>query len=94
MSASKKATRKKSATSDKQDPISFETAMQELEQLVARLEQGELSLDQSLKDFERGVALTRICQRALTEAEQKVQILSRDQGQESLVAFDSEDSDS
>ena len=43
------------------------------------MESGELTLEQSLKDFERGVALTRSCQKALTDAEQKVKILlSRD----------------
>ncbi|MDZ7809677.1 MAG: exodeoxyribonuclease VII small subunit [Arhodomonas sp.] len=53
----------------------FETALAELEQLVARMEGGELSLEESLRAFERGVYLTRICQKALDEAEQKVEIL-------------------
>jgi len=55
--------------------IDFEASLKELEALVEKMEQGELSLEQSLKDFERGVALTRACQQALREAEQKVQIL-------------------
>ncbi|MCW8902780.1 MULTISPECIES: exodeoxyribonuclease VII small subunit [Sedimenticola] len=55
---------------------SFEQALSELESLVETLEQGDLSLEESLKSFERGVALTRTCQMALKEAEQKVQILS------------------
>ncbi|MBM5812026.1 MAG: exodeoxyribonuclease VII small subunit [Gammaproteobacteria bacterium] len=55
----------------------FETALAELEQIVARLERGELSLEESLRQFERGVALTRNCQRALRQAEQKVTALSR-----------------
>lgn len=54
----------------------FEQALSELESLVETLEQGDLSLEESLKSFERGVALTRTCQAALKEAEQKVQILS------------------
>lgn len=59
----------------KTKPPEFETALQELEHIVERLEQGELSLEDSLKDFERGILLTRTCQQALKDAEQKVQIL-------------------
>jgi exodeoxyribonuclease VII small subunit len=70
----------------------FETALAELEQLVERMEQGELSLDESLKQFERGVLLTRVCQKSLQEAEQKVQILLEKNGQTSLEPFDSDDS--
>lgn len=55
---------------------SFEQALSELESLVETLEQGDLSLEESLKSFERGVALTRTCQQALKEAEQKIQILT------------------
>lgn len=58
---------------------SFEQALSELETLVDTLEQGDLSLEESLKSFERGVALTRTCQQALKEAEQKIQILSEPQ---------------
>jgi exodeoxyribonuclease VII small subunit len=68
----------------------FETALAELETLVEKMEQGDLSLDESLKQFERGVRLTRSCQQALKEAEQKVQILLETDGQPSLEAFDSE----
>ena len=53
----------------------FEAALAELEALVERMEQGESSLEDSLRDFERGIELTRACQAALQEAEQKVQIL-------------------
>ncbi|MFC1748756.1 exodeoxyribonuclease VII small subunit [Pseudomonadota bacterium] len=53
----------------------FETALEELENLVENMEQGDISLDDSLKLFERGVTLTRTCQESLKEAEQKVQIL-------------------
>ena len=55
------------------------------------MEAGNLSLEDSLKYFERGVALTRSCQKALTEAEQKVQILLNEQGQEKLAPFRPED---
>jgi exodeoxyribonuclease VII small subunit len=60
----------------------FETAMAELEALVQRMEGGELTLEDSLKEFERGVQLTRLCQDALKAAEQRVKLLSAD-GQES-----------
>jgi exodeoxyribonuclease VII small subunit len=55
---------------------SFEQALNELETLVETMEQGELSLEESLKSFERGVLLTRTCQQALKQAEQKIQILT------------------
>ena len=55
--------------------INFETAIEELESLVEEMEQGDISLEDSLKKFERGIELTRTCQKALQDAEQKVQIL-------------------
>jgi exodeoxyribonuclease VII small subunit len=56
-------------------PVDFESSLAELEVLVARLERGDLALDEALKCFERGVALTRQCQGALKAAQQKVEIL-------------------
>ncbi len=56
---------------------SFEEALSELEALIENMEQSELPLDESLKSFERGIALTRTCQQALKSAEQKVEILSQ-----------------
>ena len=53
----------------------FETSLAELQTLVERLESGELSLEDSLGAFEQGIRLTRDCQQALAEAEQKVQLL-------------------
>ena len=53
----------------------LEKAMAELEKIVAQLESGDLSLEKSLQQFEKGVRLSRECQAALNEAEQKVQIL-------------------
>ncbi|RMG28233.1 MAG: exodeoxyribonuclease VII small subunit [Gammaproteobacteria bacterium] len=64
----------------------FDKTLEELEALVARLEQGDLSLEESLAAFERGVALTRACQQALEAAEQKVEQLLADQ--ETPVPFD------
>lgn len=57
-------------------PESFEDALTELENLVDTLERGELTLEQSLAAFEQGIKLTRTCQKALDEAEQKVRILT------------------
>ena len=57
-------------------PPNFEDALAELETLVGTLEKGELTLEDSLAAFERGIKLTRTCQTALEEAEQKVQILT------------------
>ena len=56
-------------------PPDFERALAELEATVERLERGELSLEDSLRHFERGVSLARECQAALKQAEQKVSIL-------------------
>ncbi|MEQ9452869.1 MAG: exodeoxyribonuclease VII small subunit [Pseudomonadales bacterium] len=58
------------------NPLDFESALAELETLVTRMEGGELSLDESLKAFERGVVLARQCQTELKNAELKVQTLT------------------
>jgi exodeoxyribonuclease VII small subunit len=70
---------------------SFEEALSELEALVERMEQGELSLEDSLKSFERGVELTRACQQALTSAEQQVDILTSRQPDAQAEPFDGDD---
>ncbi len=72
---------------NKNSPINFEKTLVELEQLVEKMEQGDLSLEESLKCFERGIALTKSCQQALTEAEQKVQILLEKNGKSELSEF-------
>jgi len=71
-----------------QDTLSFEEAMAQLESLVESMEQGELSLEASLESFEKGVKLTRICQQALKEAEQKVQILTQNSRNAELEDFE------
>ncbi len=72
----------------KNEPMpDFETAMRDLEELVARLEQGDLPLEESLAAFERGVMLTRACQSALKEAEQKVEILLKKAGEPAVEDF-------
>lgn len=62
--------------SSKNSTPDFESALEELEGLVAQLEKGELSLDDSLKQFKRGVELTRSCQKILEGAQQTVEQLS------------------
>ena len=77
-------------------PPDFEGALAELETIVDRLEQGELSLDESLQQFERGVQLTRQCQSALKQAEHKVEILLRKSGAPDEFAaapFEADDAD-
>jgi exodeoxyribonuclease VII small subunit len=71
-------------SADSKDP-DFEQALAELEGLVERLERGDLPLDEALRTFERGVALTRHCQASLQAAHQKVEILLR-RGAEVAVA--------
>ena len=57
-------------------PESFESAMEQLETLVAKMESGDLSLEESLEAFEKGVHLTRFCQDQLQKAELKIQELN------------------
>ncbi len=65
----------------------FEQALAELENLVERLERGDLPLDEALKTFERGVELTRYCQSSLKAAQQKVEILLKRSGQAAAEPF-------
>ena len=80
---------KKKATARGKTP-NFESALKELETLVQRMEEGETSLEDSLKDFERGIELTRQCQQALKTAEQKVQQLIGEGDNAKLVEFDND----
>lgn len=74
--------------------FNFEKAMTELEAIVEKMEDEELSLEQSLKNFEKGIQLTQQCQKALQEAEQKVRILIEKNGKTELADFsDSNDDD-
>ena len=56
---------------------SFEQSITELEKIVGLLEKGELTLEESLKQFEKGVKLAHTCQKTLTQAEQKITTLAR-----------------
>lgn len=77
-------------TRKKAENLSFEQSLQELETIVKQMEMGELLLDDALKNFERGIALAHNSQQKLKQAEQKVQILMQQYGQEQLVAFEPE----
>ena len=67
---------KKKEEIDESSPESFESAMEQLETLVSKMESGDLSLEESLRAFEKGVNLTRFCQDQLQKAELKVQELN------------------
>ncbi len=71
-----------------EQPPDFEKSLAELESIVQALETGDLSLEQSLKTFERGIRLTRRCQAALEDAEQRVNILVQKDGTAENEAFD------
>lgn len=74
-------------TSDKK--INLEKSLADLEKLVEELESGDLPLDKAMKKFEDGIKLTRGCQTALKDAEQKVEVLLKSAGgEESLQDFD------
>ncbi|WP_350447715.1 exodeoxyribonuclease VII small subunit [Pseudomonas solani] len=69
----------------------FEQSLADLQALVERLESGELSLEDSLGAFEQGIRLTRECQGALSQAEQKVQILLERDGELEEAPFDADE---
>jgi exodeoxyribonuclease VII small subunit len=68
----------------KKQGLDFEQSLTDLEQLVTQMESGELSLEKALETFEQGIQLTRSCQSMLSEAEQKVQLLTSNDG--SIIA--------
>ncbi len=69
----------------------LEQSLDSLEALVERMESGELTLEESLQAFEQGVKLTRECQQALSQAEQKVRILLEQDPQAETVPFEGRD---
>ena len=85
MAARKKATKPRA---DETLTLSFEAAIERLEGLVDRLEDGELELEQSLEVFEQGVALSKQCASKLETAEAKVEELVRDGGKWLTRPFD------
>jgi len=60
------------------NPQTFESSLEELERIVRELERGDLPLEKSLELFEQGVKLSRACQERLSEAERRIEILTRD----------------
>ena len=76
----------------KTNVINFEKTFTELEDLVKKMEGGDLSLEESLKYFERGILLTKNCQQALNKAEQKVRILLEKNNKNNLESFGSDNS--
>jgi exodeoxyribonuclease VII small subunit len=68
--------------------FNLEKSLAELEELVEELESGDLPLEKAMKKFEEGIKLTRGCQAALKEAEQKVEILLKSAGSEDLEDFE------
>ena len=71
--------------------FNLEKSLADLENLVEELESGDLPLEKAMKKFEEGIKLTRGCQTALKEAEQKVEILLKSAGGEVLEDFEIED---
>lgn len=69
----------------------FERSLDELEKLVQKLEHGDLPLDEALKTFERGVALTRACQSALKSAQQRVEMLQARGAEPQSVPYEAPD---
>ncbi len=82
------------ATKDPRE-LKFEEAIADLDQVVEQLESGDLSLEDSLAAFEKGVGLVRYCNQKLSEVEKKVELLVKDkQGQLQLKAFGNGPADS
>jgi exodeoxyribonuclease VII small subunit len=79
------------STAENNSLAGLEKSLEELEALVTKLEGGDLSLEQALKEFERGVKLTRRCQTALQEAEQKIEILLKKSEQAEPSPFEPAD---
>jgi exodeoxyribonuclease VII small subunit len=86
-----KSTAKKSSKA--QTTFNFEQSLEQLEELVSSMEEGELSLEDSLAAFERGIKLTRECQAALKDAEQKVQVLLDESGATRAMNADGDEED-
>ncbi|GIT22929.1 MAG: exodeoxyribonuclease 7 small subunit [Gammaproteobacteria bacterium] len=78
-------------TKKKQASFDFEKALEELEELVSSMEDGKLSLEDSLQAFEKGIKLTRECQTALKKAEQKVQVLINENGDTEELEFEDDE---
>lgn len=71
----------------------LEESLTEITQLIEKMEHSEQTLEQSLSNFERGIILVKNCQKILTDAEQKVQILMQNNNQEDLTNYGDESND-
>lgn len=71
--------------------MNYEKAVKRLEEVIQRLEDKELSLDDSLKYFQEGIELYRYCNGKLNEVEEKVQIIVKENGVTQLIPFNGEE---
>ncbi len=69
----------------------YEEALAKLEEIVARMTQGDLPLDDMLKSFEEGIRLARVCAKKLDEAERRVQLILKEDGENVLKPFREEE---
>lgn len=84
---------KNKSTDNASNANGFESSLASLEKLINRMEQGELSLEESLKAFEEGIKLTREAQNSLAKAEQTIQLLLGDSEEPKVRPFSEEDGD-
>ena len=66
----------------------FEDSLNKLESIIKKMESGDLTLEESIQQFEEGIALSQSCQKTLDEAEQKIKILMQKNGKDDLLDFD------
>ena len=83
--------KKGSDMAGKKQGFAFEQSLKQLETVVRELESGDLPLEKALEAFEKGIGLTRECQKALEDAEQKVRILLEKDGKTETRPFDPSD---
>ena len=72
----------------KKTNLNFENSLKQLEKIVEDLESGDMSLEESLKSFEKGIKLTRQCQEELSKAELKIQRLIEENGESKTVPLE------
>jgi exodeoxyribonuclease VII small subunit len=72
----------------------FEEALEKLEEIVRRMEAGEMTLEESLKSFEEGIKLSRLCAKKLDEADRRVELLLREEGELVTKPFAGEERES
>lgn len=79
--------------SRKDETLTFEAAVKRLEEIVEKLEQGNIPLDDSLSIFEEGIKLSRFCNARLEEIERKIEILTEEGGELKAVPFEEEENE-